>query len=229
MWDQLARYLERMDDLRRFLDLSEAIERQTALKWARARSEARASAAVCSMAELEALVSGVLSDVNSAINATGMCVADLIPTLRPLAAHQHFISLTSLADPDKVWRQRQNVTCLDLSEDIVVLPIAAPGAREPLPPLDGRTLKPSHLQRIAAVYGVEIGDLIHTVETLSLIKLSQCRNDVAHGNLPFDSVFSRAGFQVADLRRDLDSFDEIGYRFVDTFDRYLAGSKYASA
>ena len=93
---------------------------------------------------------------------------------------------------------------------------------KPQPPLDGRTLKPHHLQRICIVYGIEVDSIIHTHQTLSLKKVSDARNDIAHGNMPFHAVFARAGFLADDIRADLDSFDEIGYRMVVAFDGYLS-------
>jgi hypothetical protein len=226
MWAHLERYLARLDDLRRFLDVSEAISKQESIKWAQSTAEARSAAIVCAMAELESLLSGTLSAVNAAINDSGVAVGKVAPSLRPLAAHKALLSLAALGDPDKIWPQRQFVTTLEVCVDPVDLPVVTPASREPLPPLDGRTLKPAHIQRVAAVYGVELNRLIRTADTLSLKKLSECRNDIAHGNVPFSALFSRKGFLVDEIREDLLAFDEIGYRLVDTFDQYVSRQEY---
>lgn len=229
MWDLLERYLDRLDELRRFLAIADAIEQSGAIQWQHAKREARGSAIVCAMAELEALVGGVLGHVNEQINLSGTTVGLLRPSLRPLAAHRELTSLAALSDAEKVWRQRQVVTCLDISDDLALLPIVVGNVgREPQPPLDGRTLKPHHLQRVAAVYGIAIEAIIHTHETLSLKKLSDARNDIAHGNMPFHAVFARAGFLPDDIRSDLDAFDEIGYRLVLEFDKYLTAKAYVA-
>lgn len=227
MWDLLEGYLDRLDELRRFLAVADAIEDSRAIPWRYAKREARGSAIVCSMAELEALVVGVLCHVNGSINESETAVALLRPSLRPLAAHRELTSLAALSDAEKVWRQREIVTCLDSNTKPAVLPVQIGHvAREPQPPLDGRTLKPHHLQRICLVSGVVVGSVIHTHQTLSLKKLSDARNDIAHGSMPFHTVFSRAGFRTDDIRADLDSFDEIGFRLVGSFDRYLAEESY---
>lgn len=226
MWQLLERYLDRLDDLRRFLAVADAIEKSTEIKWAHAKREARGSAIVCAMAELEALVVGVLCAVNEEINDSSTPIADLRSSLRPLVAHRELLSLAALADAEKVWRQRSVVTCLESSQDLATLPVNGPAGREPQPPLDGRTLKPNHLVRIGAVYGIDVASFIQTHETLSLKKLSDARNDIAHGNLPFHAVFSRVGFQADDIRSDLDAFDEIGYRFVGAFAGYIEREDY---
>lgn len=226
MWDLLERYFDRLDDLRRFLAVANAIESSASISWSQAEREARGSAIVCSMAELEALVVGVLCYANEEINASGTLLSGLRPSLRPLAAHRELNSLGSLNDARKVWPKRETVTCLNESQKPCDLPVHGRGSREPQPPLDGRTLKPHHLQRIATVYGMETRELIHTAEALSLKKLSDARNDIAHGNMPFHDVFSRAGFRSIEIRTDLDAFDEIGHRVVSAFDTYLSSSNY---
>lgn len=227
MWDLLEKYLDRLDELRRFLLVAEAIEGSETIQWQGAKREARGTAIVCAMAELEALVVGVLRQVNGEINQSGTAVAQLRPSLRPLAAHRAFTSLSSLGDTEKVWQQRELVTCLDTNAEPAMLPVLMGHiAREPQPRLDGRTMKPHHLQRICTVYGIVVDSVIQTHQTLSLKKLSDARNDIAHGNMPFHAVFARAGFLPEDIRADLDSFDDIGYRLVGAFDRYLADGSY---
>lgn len=226
MWQALERYLDRLDELRRFLSVAEAIEQSSSISWSHADREARGSAIVCSMAELETLVVVVLCHANGVINSSAAAVGDLRPSLRPLAAHRELLSLAALGDAGKIWRQREFVTSLDTSTEACALPVNGQGGREPQPPLDGRTLKPHHLQRVAAVYGISTASLIQTQETLSLKKLSDARNDIAHGNLPFHGVFSRQGFLPAEVRRDLDAFDRIGYNLVATFDGYLDRADY---
>lgn len=230
MWDLLERYLDRLDELRRFLSVADAIEDSEAVPWKHAKREARGSAIVCAMAELEALVVGVLCEVNGCINNAGVTVGSLRASLRALAAHREFMSLVALNDAEKVWRQREVVACLDSNTDIASLPVFHGSvAREPQPPLDGRTLKPHHFQRVCSVYGIPVSSVISTHETLSLKKLSNARNDIAHGNVPFHEVFSRAGFLSDEIRADLDSFDVIGYGLVRAFDQYILGGCYLSS
>lgn len=230
MWNPLERYLDRLDELRRFLTVADAIDSSDSVPWQHARREARGSAIVCAMAELESLVVGVLTHANTEINRSGSTIGMLRPSLRPLAAHRELTSLAALSDAEKMWRQREVVTCLDMNDAAASLPVnAGQVSREPQPPLDGRTLKPHHLQRICTVYGIEVGSIIHTHQTLSLKKLSDARNDIAHGNMPFHAVFDRAGFLPDEIRADLDSFDKIGYRMVEAFDGYLSRREFLAS
>lgn len=230
IWDVLERYLKRLDELRRFLAVAEAIDSSDFVPWHNARGEARGSAIVCAMAELESLVIASLTHANTVINESRSTIGMLRPSLRPLAAHRALTSLAALRDPEKMWREREFVTCLDSNGEVASLPVTVGQAsREPQPPLDGRTLKPQHLQRICAVYGIQIDSIIRTHQTLSLKKLSDARNDIAHASMPFHALFSRAGFLPVDIRADLDSFDEIGYGLVVAFDGYLSRKQFLAA
>lgn len=221
MWNDLQRFFNRLDELRKFLDVASGIALSGVPHWNGAEREARGSAIVGCMAELESLIASSLRFVNSEINAQGPPVGRLVPTLRPLASHTTFISLSSLQDPKKVWPQRAAVTGLEMSLEPAALPIAIPGGREPQAPLDGRTLVPIHFERIAALYGIGLSRFLGTPGKLSLAKLSRARNDVAHGNVPFSQVFSQPNFTLKDIRGDVDNIEEIGWNFVVAFDAYL--------
>jgi hypothetical protein len=176
------------------------------------------------MAELEALVTGVLDHVNEEINGLQVQLKDLRPSLRALAAHAHWKSLDAAVDPTKVWARRQSVTCFDRSADSVALPRS--NDREPIPPLDGKTLRAMHMERVAIVYGIDATKIVSTGSVLSLKKLAAARNDVAHANLPFLTIFARAGFSMKDIRLDLDELEELGFRLVTEFDGYLSSANY---
>lgn len=180
-----------------------------------------------STAELEALVRGVLCLVNTKINAEGLTLAELRPSLRALAAHHDFVSMASMSDPDKVWGRRISVTCLDSSDERVALPVfPANSSSHPQPPLDGHTLRPGHFERIASVYGLALTDFVADREKLNLVKFSNARNDIVHGNVELTAVFSKKGFDINSIRDDVEAIEQIGYRTVITFDRYLMSKSF---
>jgi hypothetical protein len=78
------------------------------------------------------------------------------------------------------------------------------------------------------VYGLDLGVLFSAASKLSLAKLSDARNDLAHGNLAFHAVFQRAGFTPSEIRNDVNQIEELGYRLVVAFDDYLNKRSYES-
>jgi hypothetical protein len=70
----------------------------------------------------------------------------------------------------------------EASKEAVSLPIPMHG---PMPPLDGKTLTPAHLQRIWQVYGLNGNPVPDLSAGQTLQKVAGLKNDIAHGNLPF--------------------------------------------
>lgn len=222
LWDPLDRFLQRTDELRRFIDISVAFDKSAEMSWVGALREARASAIVCSIAELEVLVSDSLVKVNESINGTGVLVRNLKPSLRALATIKEFTSLANLKDAEKVWQTRLILASLHESNETANLP-ATPRSqsKQPQAPLDGKTLKPIHFKRIASVYSILPSDFVQASHTLALTKFSGARNDIAHANSPFPAIFSQRNFLVSNIREDLGALDEIAFNFVERFSRYV--------
>jgi hypothetical protein len=221
--DACERLLRRLDDLKRYLVSAAALATQDQEKWGFLSREARAAAVVCGMAELEALTRTVIADTHDVLNHSGLAQSSLLPCLRQLAAHDVFESLRSLQDHGKLWEFRSRVTSLDMSNDVLRLPIASRG---PQPPLDGRTLKPEHFNRLWAIYGLSGVAFPIASWSGSLQKLALMRNDIAHANLPFSDIFSQAGRSLVDIERYVDDIESFSIHFADIWCNYLSDEGY---
>lgn len=209
--------LIRVNKLKTFLIMSKELDAQDHGKWYFLTKEARAVSIVGGMAELEALTKEFLKQVNQEINNTGYPVSLLKPCVRALAGHAYFDSLRDTSDATTVWGKRALVTTFELSTDPTVLPLPTKG---PQPPLDGKTLTPAHFQRIWDVYGIPGTPFPELRWGQTLQKLAGLRNDIAHGNLPFDEIFRSPGISNADVERYLEELELLIIFLVSEWDDY---------
>jgi hypothetical protein len=151
--------------------------------------ELRAAAVVATMAELERVVREILVGLTNEVAGAKVEVRNLVPGLRVLAAHSKFQSLMSTSDSDSHWTGRLAVSRLDLETEIARLPPRA--SNGPQPPLDGRTIRPSHLRRVWSLLEIRGDALPSASADASIAKLASIRNDVAHANAPIDELFHR--------------------------------------
>ena len=185
--------------------------------------ELRAAAVVAGMAELEAILRDMLIGVGESVNNATIEMRDLVPTLRSLAAHGNFQSLTGSPDAEKHWRGRLLVTQLDNSQDRAKLPTRV--IKGPQPPLDGRTIQTRHISLVWEVLGLP--QPIPSPSTVaSLKKLTQIRNDVAHRNVDICQVFSEAGRSSLDLAKDLDDILLLILHIGTEWASYVDGATY---
>ena len=163
--------------------------------------ELRAAAVVATMGEVESLLRDMLVAIGLHINSEGIRTSDLIPPLRSLSSHSSFESLVNARDSERVWSRRLEVTQLESSSVIAVLPLEM--TRGPQPPLDGRTIQSRHFSLVWSVLGIP-NPIPSASIVASLKKLTQIRNDVAHRNIEISQVFSEAGRTATDLQKYLD-------------------------
>lgn len=186
--------------------------------------DARAAAILYSMAELESLTRFMITEVNKALNLLAVPLVDVRPCLRPLAAHEIFESLKYLNDVSKVWERRGLATTMDSSAGTMALPVVdRPRAQ---PPMDGKTPKPEHFALIWEVYGLPSVPFTKGSWQTTLRKLSGVRNDLAHGNLPYEEIFQTAGLRLSDVEGYLDDLAQFSLHFTESWEEYLKSSSY---
>ncbi|MFF0432393.1 HEPN domain-containing protein [Streptomyces sp. NPDC004327] len=221
--DRADRFLRRVDDLKNFLALVTGRSATGNLQWASESRDARALAIVCSMAELESFTKYLIQDTHSALNASTIQVGDLRATLRQLAAHTTFESLRELNDHGKLWERRRYATTLDACAEPAEFPI---NRKQAQPPLDGKTLKPEHFNRLWEIYGLPGVSFPVASWGASLQKMAMLRNDVAHGNIAYTEIFQQAGVAIADVERYVDDIVEFLIHLVDSWSQYLNARGY---
>lgn len=185
--------------------------------------ELRGAATVAAMAELEALLREMLISIGTHVNAEGVPIARLVPSLRSLASNSKFESLLNGGDHDKAWEHRLDITALEDSTVIARLPIRT--HRSPQPPLDGRTIQPRHITLVWKVLGLPNPVPAASV-VASLKKLTQIRNDVAHRNIEIGQVFSEAGRTAADIAKYLDDLVLLVLHIGSEWSGFLATQSY---
>ncbi|WP_396653357.1 MAE_28990/MAE_18760 family HEPN-like nuclease [Microbacterium esteraromaticum] len=149
--------------------------------------ELRAAATVAALAELERMLRELLVATADEVNSASVKVRDLVPALRGLASQAQFQAIAESSKSDQHWEGRQLVTRLELSEEIARLPVRS--SSTPQPPLDGRTIRAAHLQRLWTVLGLPEQAIPRAPLEVSLNALSTLRNDIAHGNAPIGELF----------------------------------------
>lgn len=211
--------LVRISKLKTFLIMSQEMDSVDHTKWYFLTQEARAASIVGVMAELEGLTRSFLVHINTLINDQAHPVAALKPCVRALAGHAHFDSLRDTNDSSTIWAKRAAVTTFEVCSEASVLPIPTRG---PQPPLDGKTLTPAHFIRIWSVYGIPATPFAEVGWAQTLQKLAGLRNDIAHGNIPFDEIFrsSRNGTSGADVERYLEEIELFVISLVDKWKDY---------
>ncbi|WP_449066021.1 MAE_28990/MAE_18760 family HEPN-like nuclease [Planomonospora algeriensis] len=224
--NQGERLLRRCDDLKKFLALVRPSSNGTAesRRWKSEAQDARALSVICSMAELESFTKFLIQETHREINSSPLSVSDLRPSLRQLAAHTAFESLRDLSDHSKLWERRRYATTLELCTDAISLPIET---RHAQPPLDGRTLRPEHFNRVWEIYGLPNIAFPVAAWSASLQKMALFRNDVAHGNISYGEIFQQAGRSVMDVERYVNDVSEFTIHLVDTWIEYLQTQGYS--
>jgi hypothetical protein len=217
------RLLIRIEQLKRYMQLSAQVGTESRAVSTSLLAEARGSAIVGVCAELEALTRTTIQRTHEELNSMGIPYANLVASLRQLAAHHVFESLRELQDHSKLWERRLYATTLEKCPDSPQFPIARRSAQ---PPLDGRTLRPEHFYRIWDIYGLT-GMAFPTVSwATSLQKVALLRNDIAHANLPFYEIFKQAGSSVGEVERYLDDIGYFSMHFVFCWSEYLRDEGY---
>jgi hypothetical protein len=129
----------------------------------------------------------------------------------PIASQTIDITLTSFA------------TTLESCREIAVFPIER---NYPQPPLDGKTLRPEHFERLWAIYSLPGYAFPRSTWNASLAKLALARNDLAHGNLAFYEIFQQAGRSVADIERYVNDIEGFTNHFIDSWWEYINDEGY---
>ncbi|MFE3073535.1 HEPN domain-containing protein [Streptomyces sp. NPDC059247] len=218
------RFLRRVDDLKKFLALVSGHAANTAhVRWDSESRDARALAIVCVMAELESFTKYLIQETHADLNTHTIKVGDLRSSLRQLAAHTTFESLRELNDHSRLWERRKYATTLDSCTEPAEFPI---NRRQAQPPLDGRTLKPEHFNRLWEIYGLSGLSFPFASWSASLQKMAMLRNDIAHGNIPYIEIFQQAGVRVSDVERYVDDIAEFLIHLVDSWCNYLSTQAY---
>jgi hypothetical protein len=176
----------------------------------------RASVYVSLAAAVEVFVREFIEDVVSELNTRGLIRDALKPSLSALLNSSEFDSLRVVKGL-KMWHKRVSVL-----EDIFT---ATPAQfSTAIRPLDGRTIRPRHLEAIWSVFSFPGAPLTNPAHGLALTELATTRNDIAHGHV--DPVgFGRTKTRT-DVIRAIDRIDDIAVEMEIAADLYFSNALY---
>jgi RiboL-PSP-HEPN len=167
-------------------------------------------------ASLEAYMKDFLSTLIKEINASGVTYSELSPCLYSIAFAEDLQSLRDLKNL-KMWSKRSNMFVSLHNNSTVTL-------SEKDIPLDGKSIRPEHLDAIWDVFQFDQPKVPHPKHLLALSDLADGRNSVAHGEV--DPITFGRNKAYADTIRIVNLIDEITIHISITGETYLRQGKY---
>lgn len=168
--------------------------------------EFRGAAVIAASAETERFFREVLVAFSVDMNRSSVQACALVPTLRPLAGHSSFQSVTANTNLEKQWGVKMLLTSMEQDKSIAEFPRRMSSG--PQPPLDGKTIRPSHVHMLWKLLGITGPAFPSQGSETALNSLAVIRNDVAHANDPISEIFheqspGKAASDIAKLIDDL--------------------------
>lgn len=179
----------------------------------------RAAAYVYAAAAVERVISEILIAALSEISSAAVELRKIRLTLFALAQAPHFDSLQQLRGL-KMWAKRSQVF-----GDIDSMSMCAFDCSNL--PLDGRTIRPEHLETIWAIFGLTAPAVPDPLGRLALNELADARNSVAHGEKEPSEIGGQTS--VTDMLRLLDRIESVVTHMWASVSDYLANKSYLRA
>ncbi|MEE3848969.1 HEPN domain-containing protein [Gordonia sp. LSe1-13] len=180
------------------------------------RQDVHSSAYVLVAAAVEKFVNDVVEATITEINSRGLGCRDAIYSLFSITMGNEFLSLQDVRGL-KMWEKRVEV--LAAAESAAPLRLSSANI-----PLDGRTIRPAHLNTIWRVFGLSGGSLPDPRTGLALTTIADLRNLVAHGE---EETATVAGMHsIDDTLRLLDRIDGLVVHFHAATEDYLSSRAY---
>lgn len=177
----------------------------------------RAATYVWLAATLERLVREAIQATLREISALSPSHRDLRISLFSLICDGEFESVSSRSR-SKAWDVKVNL--LNRVNDVGPAVLS-----EDILPLDGRTIRASHLDSIWLVLGLPTPSTPTTLHRIALNDLADGRNEVAHGNT--DPVTFGRTKATNDLLRLTTRVEDVVTHLLATLDAYVSGKQYA--
>lgn len=179
----------------------------------------RASAYVHVAAALERLVADILNATLEEISVATIELRSLKLSLFALIQAPQLDSLQELRGL-KMWLRRSELFKATWDQS----PCALAGSSLPI---DGKTIRPEHLETIWAIFEFPTLPLPNPLWRLALSELADSRNIVAHGEDGFRQVAGRRS--IADMLRMIEQVESIAIHIWTTITSYLENEEYLRA
>jgi hypothetical protein len=195
------------------LDISSGLDRREQA------ARARAAAYVFTSAALERCLKDSLNAILGEINAQGVALKDLRPSLLALIASGDVDFIRTSGKTKALARFLRVAAMFDQVVDSRVCAFVAG-----LHPVDGRTLRAPHFETVWAVFGFSGPPLPNAKHALALADLATGRNEVAHGSI--DPVSFGRAKATSDVTNLISQIEDIMQHLIGTADHYVTRSGY---
>lgn len=127
-----------------------------------------------------------LSTLAKDITASGVQKRDIKSSLHSIFGDHHLVSFRDLRDYQKSWEKRIELFELPSSTDLL-------NASPPELPLDGKTIRPIHLEIIWRVFALPNDPFPNLQCRAALVDVADGRNEVAHGHISVSTFAMKKG------------------------------------
>jgi predicted nucleic acid-binding Zn finger protein len=145
---------------------------------------------------------------------------DLKYSLIGAFSDHYFEAIRNLRDYDKAWRKRLELLSLAASTE-------NPVRMSEDAPLDGKTIRPIHLETIWRIFDLPDNPFPILVWRAALVDVADSRNDIAHGHMTAVAFAKRKG--ASDTTKKIRRIQDLLTHIALQFSSYIDQKKYLRA
>lgn len=185
--------------------------------------EIRGAACVAASGELERYFREVLKFIYDTILNEDISIEEIQPGLQVVNNSSNFQILANQDLGLKNWDTRYKLLSSHNSQDRFIY---RPSARNPVQPLDGKTIKKEHVSTI--IQALNLNYSPKAKQLVSITAISNIRNDVAHLNVPITEIFHQGNSEksISVIIEHLDNIIEFIIEISYAIEEYCANKKY---
>lgn len=151
-------------------------------------------------AAIENFVRDTVSGLGKEIRGSGVPLRDIKTSLLSIFGDHHLSSLRDLRDYQKSWARKISLLAMTNSTE----PVGEPPVDLPL---DGKTIRPVHLETIWAVFELPTSPFPNLICRAALTDIADGRNEIAHGHTPIGTFAKKKG--AADTLKKIIRIEEL--------------------
>ncbi len=176
-----------------------------------------ANAYVLAASAIEEFIRAHLKGLISELHKGQLKKSYLRTSILGISEHSRFDSLQDLREYEKEWQRKLDILA-SVTDDAI-----ASFSPDHIP-LDGRTIRPVHLQTIWQVFGFHGSPFPDPLSKAALMEIANGRNDVAHGAVDPIVFARRKG--VSDTTRKINLLQTLLTHLAVATDHYLDNKLY---
>lgn len=171
-------------------------------------------------AVVENFVRNTVARLGQDIRATGVPMREVKTSLLSIFGNNHLVSIRDIRDYQKSWIKKIELLAMpdssfplgDLSADL---------------PLDGKTIRPVHLETIWSVFSMPLSPFPNLLCRVALIDIADGRNDIAHGHISVETFAKSKG--NVDTIKKISRIEELLTHITICSTEYISTKAYRKA